>query len=141
MADSQWQHSVEHQSTASPETLWRYFADVPGWPRWNAGIERITIDGPFAAGTEFLMTPPGMDTLRSRLVDVRENERFVDETRLGDIVVRVEHRLERMAGEGTRIVYAITVLGPDAAEVGQAISADFPDVMQTLARLAESETR
>ncbi|HKE92214.1 MAG TPA: SRPBCC family protein, partial [Gemmatimonadales bacterium] len=134
-----WQHSVEHQSTASPETLWRYFADVPGWPRWNAGIERITIDGPFAAGTEFLMTPPGMETLRSRLVDVRENDRFVDETRLGDIVVRVEHRLEQTAGGGTRIVYAIAVQGPDAAAIGPAISADFPDVMRALARLAESE--
>jgi len=27
--------------------------------QWNDGIEKIQIDGPFAIGTTFQMTPPG----------------------------------------------------------------------------------
>ena len=90
------QHSIE--TTATPEVLWGIFRDVPAWKAWNAGIERIELEGPFAEGTWFTMTPTGQDPLRSRLLEVRENERFVDETRVGDLVVTVAHRIEPQIG-------------------------------------------
>ena len=40
-----------------------HFPRCPGWKTWNAGIEHIDIDGPFAAGTWFTMKPPGEDPL------------------------------------------------------------------------------
>jgi len=27
--------------------VWRLFQDVPGWKKWNAGIEQIKINGPY----------------------------------------------------------------------------------------------
>jgi len=125
------------ETRATPAAIWRFFADVPGWKRWNAGIETIEIRGPFAAGTEFRMKPPGQETLTSRLIEVRANEVFVDETRVGDLVVRVAHRIEPLGPGRTRVVYALEAEGPDAAEIGAAASADFPDVLASLARLAE----
>jgi len=119
--------------SASPEAIWKRFADVPGWKRWNAGIEDIRIEGPFSKGTEFTMKPPGQDALTSKLVDVAENERFVDETRVGDLVVLVTHALKKIAG-GTRVTYAIEARGPEAEHIGPAISADFPEVLAALAR-------
>jgi hypothetical protein len=130
------EHSIE--TTAEPQAIWRLFSDVAGWKQWNAGIAHIEIEGPFAAGTWFSMTPPGQDALRSRLLDVRENDRFVDETRVDDLVVTVTHRIDRMGPERTRVTYAVEARGPGAAEIGPMIAADFPDVLAALAARAES---
>src|SRR5438552_797061 len=89
-----WHTEYSVETTAPPEALWALFRDVAGWKTWNAGIERIELDGPFADGTWFTMTPPGEAPLRSQLVEVRDNQRFVDETRVGNLVVRVAHRIE-----------------------------------------------
>ena len=42
------EHSIE--TSAAPEEIWELWADVAGWPAWNGDIERIELDGPFAAG-------------------------------------------------------------------------------------------
>jgi hypothetical protein len=137
-----WTYEHNLESSAKPEAFWRLFADVAGWPAWNADIERIEIDGPFQAGSTVLMTPVGQDPIRMRLTDVRADELFVDETDLGDVVVRVEHRLERTQ-TGTRVHYAMQISGPSAAELGPrlgpAISGDFPDVMAALVARAEAQ--
>jgi hypothetical protein len=136
MTTSTWstEHSIE--TTAPAETIWGIFRDVAGWKAWNAGIEHIELEGPFADGTWFTMKPPGQDALRSRLVDVRENERFVDETRVDDLVVRVAHRIERLGAGRTRVVYALEAEGPGASEIGPAIASDFPEVLAALAERA-----
>jgi hypothetical protein len=128
------EHSIE--TTAAAETIWALFRDVSGWKTWNAGVEHAALEGPFAEGTWFTMAPPGQDPLRSKLVEVRDNERFVDETSLGPLVVTVAHRIERVDGR-TRVTYAIDASGPGASEVGPMVSSDFPDVLASLARRAE----
>jgi hypothetical protein len=128
------EHSAE--IAASAETLWSLMRDVAGWRTWNAGVEHVEMEGPFADGTWFTMKTPGQDAFRSQLLEVRENERFVDETRVGDLVVRVAHRLERLGAGRTRVVYAIEAVGPEAAEVGPAIASDFPQVIEALGALA-----
>jgi hypothetical protein len=42
------EHSVE--TSASPEAIWRLWADVPGWPEWNADLARAELEGEFQAG-------------------------------------------------------------------------------------------
>lgn len=41
---------------------------------------------------------------------------------------------------GSHVVYAIAVEGPEAAEIGGAISADFPEVLARLAEAARKNT-
>jgi hypothetical protein len=134
-----WQREYGIETTASPEVIWNIFPDVPGWKNWNAGIEHIEINGPFEVGTEFVMTPPGQQPLSTRLIKVKEYEGFVDQTRVGDVLVDVAHRIERLNPERTRIVYAVQVIGPAAEDIGRAVSTDFPDVLKALAALAESK--
>jgi hypothetical protein len=138
MSDSQAWH-VEHsiETSAPAEAIWRLFRDVAGWPRWNAGIAHIAIDGPFAEGTWFTMQPPGQEPLRSKLLEVRENAGFIDRTELGDLAVEVAHRITPLEGGRTRITYAVDAFGPDAAEIGAAVSSDFPSVLAALAAFAE----
>jgi hypothetical protein len=63
---------------------------------------------------------------------------FTDETPVGDIVVRVSHRLEPASAGRLRITYAAEIDGPDrqAAEIGPMITADFPQTMAALIALA-----
>lgn len=133
---SSWtaEHTVD--IATSPETVWALFQNVAAWKEWNAGVVNIALEGPFASGTWFTMTVPGGDQLRSCLVDVRENEGFTDETRIDDLVVTVAHRLTTIEGGRTRVTYAIETAGPGAADIGPAISADFPDVLAALAARA-----
>jgi len=135
----EYEHSVE--TTASPQALWARWSDMAGWPHWNDGIERIEIDGPFAVGTTFTMTPPGDEPVRLRLVEIVPGQLFTDEMDGGDFVVRTAHRLESLESGGTRVVYRTEITGPAAdqigPELGPAITADFPDVVAKLVGLAQ----
>jgi uncharacterized protein YndB with AHSA1/START domain len=132
-----WVHEYTRDIPASPDTLWRLLGDVEGWVDWNDGIESITLDGPLAVGTRFRMTPPGEPTLTSTIVELEPGRVVTDLTELDGVAVRVEHRLDP-GPEATTVTYRITVSGaglPDeaAAEIGAAVSADFPDVLDNLA--------
>jgi hypothetical protein len=131
--EEKWETEYSVETEAEPAAIWALFRDVEGWKQWNSGIETIELEGPFAAGTWFTMKPPGSEPLRSRLVEVRENECFVDETRVDDLRVTVAHRLVPLSGQRTRVTYAVEATGPGAREIGPMIAADFPEVLSSLA--------
>lgn len=130
---------VEHgiETTASPEAVWALFKDVDTWKLWNAGVEHIEILGPFEAGTILLMKPPGLEPLKSRLIEVTENSGFLDETCVDELKIYVDHRVELIAPGRTKITYSLEAFGPSCDEIGPMVSADFPDVLKGLVALAE----
>jgi uncharacterized protein YndB with AHSA1/START domain len=137
-----WVHEYSKTIPASPEMLWGLLSDVDGWVDWNDGIESISLDGPLAVGTRFRMTPPGEQTLTSTIVELQPGRLITDLTEMDEVAVRVEHRLDP-GPDATTVTYRITVSGaglPDetAAEIGSAVSADFPDVLTSLAEHAAS---
>jgi hypothetical protein len=133
------EHAIE--TTASPEAIWRVWADVPRWGEWNPDIERIEISGPFEAGSTITMTPRGEEPIELRIAEAVEPEHFVDEADLGDVVVRTIHRAERIDGDRVRVVYRMEITGPAAdtlgPELGPQISGDFPDVLAALVDRAQ----
>ena len=134
------EHSIE--TTARPEAIWRQWSDVGAWPEWNADVERIELDGPFAAGSRITMTPIGQEPIELRIAEAVEPELFVDEADLGEIVVRTIHRVEQIDEERTRVTYRMEITGPAAdtvgPQVGPEISGDFPQVLAALVERAES---
>ena len=80
----------------------------------------------------------GQDPLPYRLATVVPDREFTDETPVGDLVIRVSHRLDPLAGGRLRVTYAARVDGPaeQAREVGPMITADFPETMAALIALA-----
>jgi uncharacterized protein YndB with AHSA1/START domain len=136
-----WEYQYSIETAAAPEALWRRWTDMANWPRWNDGIEAIDVEGPFEVGTAFTMTPPGQEPIRMRLTEVTPGRSFTDEMDAGDFVVRTVHRLEPASGGLTRIVYRTEITGPAAGQVGPElgpqITADFPEVLASLAKLAE----
>ena len=105
--------------------------------------ELVTRDGPFTAGTTGTMKFVGQEPLHYRLVKVEPLREFVDETPVGELVVRVSHRLEPLRSGRLRITYSAQIDGPDAQaqEIGPMITADFPDTMASLIALAQERTR
>ena len=128
------------ETTASPDAVWALWADVPRWPEWNAGVERIELHGPFAPGCTIIMTPPADEPVELRVTEAVEPELFVDEADGGDFVVRTTHRVEPIEGGRSRITYRMEITGEAADDVGPQIgpeiSGDFPDVLAALAERA-----
>ncbi|MHB8621512.1 MAG: SRPBCC family protein [Chloroflexota bacterium] len=132
-----YEHSIE--TDASAAQLWRLYSDVSTWPRWDGGLDRITINGPFEAGATGEMKFVGQDPLPYTLVAVDPDRSFIDETDMGDIVIRFEHRLAPK-GSATVVTTRVAISGPKADELGPKlgpmITADVPDQLASLARLA-----
>jgi hypothetical protein len=138
--------TVEHTiaTIASAETVFALYRDVATWPRWDAGLERLDLDGPFAVDTTGTMVVAGQAPLRLRLAWVEDGRGFEDETTIpgADVVVRVRHRLQPLEQGGTRITHTLSIEGPGAdtvgPQLGPSIAADFPQTLAALARLAEA---
>jgi hypothetical protein len=139
-----YEHSVDTQADAA--AVFSMFSDVPNWPEWNAGVERVDLDGPFVAGTPGSMVVPGQEPMAFRLIWVEEGWGFEDETAVPDVgvVVRVRHSLEPLDGGRTRITYRCVIDGPSAdtvgPDLGPMITGDFPEVMGALAARAARQT-
>jgi uncharacterized protein YndB with AHSA1/START domain len=134
------EHSID--TTAVPEQVWRLWADVTHWPDWNGDIERIELDGSFAAGGRIVMAPIEQEAIELRIAEAVEPELFVDEADLGDVVVRTTHRVERVGGGRSRVTYRMEISGPAAdtlgPQLGPEISADFPETLAALVARAEA---
>ena len=139
---ARWTHETSTDIATTPTRVWQLWSDVARWPRWNAGVARAALHGPFASGSTFEMQlPDGGPLLHSRLVDVRLGERFTDETAFEGVVVRVTHAMSPLAAGGVRVTYRTEVEGPNAAqaaEIGAGVSSDFPAVLQSLKAVAEA---
>ncbi len=129
------------ETSASPEAIWRLWADVPLWPEWNADLAQAELEGEFVAGSTIRMTSVDGGSVELRIAEAVEPELFVDEADLGSVKVRTTHRVEREGSDRVRVVYRMEISGPDAdrlgPELGPEISGDFPEVLAALAERAE----
>ena len=136
-----WVNEQAVETTAAAEDVWALWADVTGWPRWNADVEQIELRGPFAVGSTIVMTPSGDEPVELRIAEAVEPTSFVDEADGGDFVVRTTHLVEPLDPGRNRVVYRMEITGPAAdtigPQIGPEISGDFPQVLAALVALAE----
>jgi polyketide cyclase/dehydrase/lipid transport protein len=133
-------HTVEADVT--PEAIWALYEDVSTWPSWDAQAEKITRAGPFAAGTTGTMKFIGQEPLAYRLAKVDPMREFVDETPVGEFVVRISHLLTPLSDKRLRIDYSAKIDGPEdqVQQVGPMITEDFPQTMASLVALAQERS-
>ncbi|MGW0881889.1 polyketide cyclase [Streptomyces sp. NPDC002671] len=138
-----YEHSLE--TDATPDAIWRLWADVENWGTWNADIRSIRFDGPFAAGAKIVMNPDGEEPVHLVVTETVPGELFVDEARFGGIVLRTMHRIDQGEsgqdeGTWTRVTYRMEITGEGAAEfgpqIGPAVTADWPETMAALVEAA-----
>jgi hypothetical protein len=135
-----WEYEHSTETSATPEAIWRLWSDVEDWGTWNAGMAKIEMNGPFEAGTQITMTPPGDDPVLLRISEAAEDELFVDEARFNGLLLRTTHRIDRIDQNRIRVVYRMEITGAGADEagpqIGPGITADWPETMASLAALA-----
>jgi hypothetical protein len=132
-------HTYTAEADVDAAAIWSLYEDVTTWPQWDAEAEWVTREGPFATGATGSMKFKGQEPLRYRLAKVDPGREFVDETPLGDLVVRVSHLLEPLGPDRVRVTYTAEIDGPEgqAREVGRAITADFAATVGSLVALAK----
>lgn len=135
-----WEYEHSVTTDASPEAIWRLYADPSSWPSWDAGIEHMELDGPFAVGTTGRLTPSGQDTLPFTLIDVERHRRFVDETHVAGLVLRFIHTLVPQRDGGTTVTHRVEITGPAAdqlgPQIGPGVTAGVPATIEALVKQA-----
>lgn len=127
-----------HDVAADPSTIWPLYAEVKRWPEWDHGAERVELTGAFAAGSRGTMHLKDGQQVEFQLQQVKTGQAFDDVAHLGPNTVRFVHELTRVSDRSTRITHRISIEGPQADELGPAITADVPAALKNLAALAEA---
>lgn len=136
-----WSTQYSAETSATPAAVRAVLKDLHSGKPLSERRDKFELHGPFAVGTELSVTPQGQETLRSRIVELVENEVYADETEFEGLVLRFRHSLARRDDGGTRITHELVIAGDGADEVGPELgpqtSADFPVTMDDLVKAAE----
>src|SRR5262249_12183695 len=121
---------VEHAIAveALPAEVWQAWRDVGRWPEWNADLASAELRGDFEPGGVIVMVLADQTVVELRIAEAEEDRVFVDEAEVGDTTIATTHRVERQEDGASRVTYRLQATGPQEAEIGPAVSADFPDV-------------
>jgi Polyketide cyclase / dehydrase and lipid transport len=95
-------------TSASGEAVWAVYADVTGWPRWNAAIQTATLTGPFQSGASGHVTVSLVtaQTVPFHIENVEPLKAFDVVWTVGPFLkTRMTHTLERTGAE-TRFKHA-----------------------------------
>ena len=135
-----WTTSATAHTTASPATVWEIYCDTVNWSKWDLGLERYELNGPFATGTEGTIQPVGGPAFPFQLLFASEGQRFDDNTPLGPETALIGRHVLTPAMEGTQITHIVDIVGPNAAEIAREM--DFTqealqETVDALARYAE----
>lgn len=134
-----WEFRHTETTAATPEQLWRRYADPPTWPEWDHETESVTLDGPFAAGTTGKLKPVGGPKTKFRVLEVTDRRSFTDVSFLPLAKMHFSHTIDPAAG-GASITHAVKISGPlsplFARVVGKRIAAELPQAMRRLGTLA-----
>jgi uncharacterized protein YndB with AHSA1/START domain len=136
----QWSTEHTERSQGSRRDVWALWSDVSTWPEWDAGVERVEIDGPFVAGSRGRLKPAGSPAVRFRVLRTDPERSFADESRLPFARMVFEHELADADGGGTVITHRATIRGPLTPLwrrlIGRGLERELPETVRTLAARA-----
>lgn len=95
---------------ATKEQMWKLFADVNNWYKWDTGIEYAKMEGEFEKGNFFELKPKGGPKVKIQLLETLENHKFVDCTTFPLAKMTGTHTFEETQN-GLKITTTITVKG------------------------------
>jgi hypothetical protein len=137
-----WSTEYSAETNETPVAVWAALRALHTGNKLSERSDTFEIQGPFDLGTELSVTPHGQGTFRSKIVEFQDGELYADETEVEGLKLLFRHTLNPLPGGGTRIVHTLVIDGEAADEVGpqlgQEISADFPEAMEDLIAAAAS---
>jgi Polyketide cyclase / dehydrase and lipid transport len=106
-----WRFEHSAESKASPEAVWRRYADVTEWTAWSPAIEWARLDGVFEVGGRGKSKARGAPAARFQLLRVEPNAMFASTARLPGARLTFEHFIEPI-DNGVRITHRAILSGP-----------------------------
>jgi hypothetical protein len=134
--------TAEHTvvTDATKESVWKVWADVEDWPKWDQGVEWCRIDGEFKVGTSYTLKPKGGPEARAVITDCQPLVRFADVTRLPLAKMEFIHELAERA-DGVHVTHRVNISGPlgflFVQVIGKDTARDLPETIENLVRVAK----
>jgi hypothetical protein len=92
------------------EEVFRIWADINHYTDWHDDLDYCKLEGEFALGNHFLLKPKGAPEFKVKIIELIENQKFVDCTNfIGAKMVDI-HEIEETPN-GLRISNTIKVTG------------------------------
>lgn len=131
------------QIATAPATIYRLYADVANWHRWDPDTRRATLEGAFAVGSHGSLTPAKGNTVPMVVTFADPERGFTVESRIPLLLRMVfEHELTTRGPSLTEVVHRVTLSGPLAWLIGpglkRQLDAGLPVTLARLKRLAET---
>jgi hypothetical protein len=130
------------ETTAAPETVWRTWTEVHGWPRWVTDFEWSRLTGAFAAGSTIENKAKGLPVATVRIAAADPPSYFRTESRFLGMHLVFDHWVDATPTT-TRIRTRMNFGGPLAPLLrllrGRAIADSTRVSLRRLAALAEME--
>lgn len=136
---------IEHRTTVAtpPAVLYRIYADVANWHRWDPDTRTATLEGPFEVGSRGKLTPAKGNTVPMVVTLADPSRGFTVESRIPLLLRMVfEHKLIARDDTVTEVVHRVTLSGPLSWLIGpglkRQLDAGLPVTLARLKRLAET---
>jgi hypothetical protein len=145
-----WEYDHSLDTSASAATVWACYQDIDTWPKWNATMDTMQIDGPFKAGTTGVIMAKPMgghpaDPAPYKLLEVNDGESFTQEIEITDTVNMMStSTITALPEGGSRIHQKNVFIGDGSnemgAELGELLKEGLVTDMESLKGLVESRS-
>jgi hypothetical protein len=121
------------------QTAWAWYSNIDNWSRMEGpGVESITLDGPFQAGTHITTKMPGQEPTHSTLIEVEPPKRVVTEIVLNDAVLHFIWTFDVLSDKQTRLTQCMVLDGPNSHTYVPLMEQYFaPNIAPGMQRMAE----
>jgi len=134
--------TTEHTivTDATKESIWKVWADVNHWSKWDKGLEWCRMDSEFKVGTTYALKPVGGGEVKSVITECQPSKRFADVTKLPLAQMEFIHELTEKQ-DGLHVTHRVNISGPlsffFANVIGKDTEKSLPETMGNLARIAK----
>jgi len=133
--------TVTRGTAATPEAIWRLWAEVPNRTRWDDALERITLEGPFQSGATGIVKLWGQPERRFEVVQCVLPRAYTDRFFL-PLGAKMDwaHTISEVDGERA-VTFDASVTGPTspilAPVLRRILRHELPSTVDKLIALAE----
>ena len=133
--------TVTRKTTAKPQIIWEFWANVEKRTRWDDSLEYAKIDGPFRSGMSGVVRLKGQPERRFEIVESVPYHRYTDRffLPLGGKMDWV-HTITEVEG-GYEVTFDISVKGPTSFLLGpimkHILSRELPPTVEKLIAIAQ----
>lgn len=134
--------TAEHTiiTTVSKEAVWKTWADVENWSRWDKGVESCYMNGEFKTGTTYTLKPVGGPEAKAVITECQPLKRFADVTKLPLAKMEFIHELKEEQ-DGLHVTHRVTISGLlgflFVQVIGKDTARDLPETMNALVQVAK----